>query len=175
MKIKLEEKLKESANHPLKLPADILRLQQELNHVPLPPSHTSASEETLCSICASPIVNYIPKYFLGERFNPACDGCDDSSLMSENSSFDQTFLEADPIPNTDDKPPYTRKGFSNRPSSTLQITSSSSSNCLHSQQCIIRQPFPPPLPALTPLVNEYSLYHSKTMAGELDYSLYKLF
>ena len=35
-------------------------------------------KETICSICASPISNNGPKYFLGEKFNPACDSCDDS-------------------------------------------------------------------------------------------------
>ena len=31
-----------------------------------------------CSICAQEIINYKPKYFLGEVFNPACSDCDDS-------------------------------------------------------------------------------------------------
>ena len=35
-------------------------------------------KETMCSICASPIPDYVPKYLLGEKFNPACDSCDDS-------------------------------------------------------------------------------------------------
>ena len=95
VRIKLEEKLNE---HPLKIPADdILGLQHKLNPtVPLPQSPPSASEETLCSICASPIPNYVPKYFHGEKFNPACNKCDDTSWMSDNSTSDETFLEADP-------------------------------------------------------------------------------
>ena len=40
-------------------------------------------EETLCTICASPIENYVPKYFLTERFRPACEKCDDNSEMSD--------------------------------------------------------------------------------------------
>ena len=129
-------------------------MTQELNHIPLPQSPTSASEETLRSICASAIVNYVPKYFLGEMFNPACETCDYTSWISENSS-DEAVLEVDLITIADDKPPFSRKGFNNRPTSTL-LNTSSSSNCLHD-----RQPFPPPLPALTPLVNKYSMYHSK--------------
>ena len=34
--------------------------------------------QTSCSICAQKIINYKPKYFLGEAFNPACNDCDDS-------------------------------------------------------------------------------------------------
>ena len=164
MKIKLEEKLNESLQHPLKIPADdILGLQHMLNPaVPLSQSPSSASEETLCSICASPILNYVPKYFHGEKFSPACNKCDDTSWTSEDSSSDEISLQPVPIP-------FTRRGFDTHTTSSRSKTSSSSSSCSHSQQCITRQPFPPPLPALTPLVNEYSMYHVKTMAGELDY------
>ena len=162
LKIKLEEKLMKSVQIPLKLSADILD-SQELKPVSLPQSCTSTSDETLCSICASPIPNFVPKYFHGEQFNPACDKCDDTYWMSEDSSSDEISLkQAVPIP-------FTRKGFDTRPTATTLKTSSSSSNCSHSQQCIIRQPFPPPLPTLTPLENEYSLYHKKIMAGELDW------
>ena len=38
----------------------------------------SVHSDTMCSICADPIPNYKPKYFLGEAFKPACDNCDDS-------------------------------------------------------------------------------------------------
>ena len=37
------------------------------------------SDETVCTICATPIVNYVQKYYLGEAFRPACDKCDDIS------------------------------------------------------------------------------------------------
>ena len=137
LKIKLEEKLNEFDEHSLKHPADISGLQQESNHILFPKS--PASEETLCSICASEIVNYVPKYFLGEIFNPACENCDDTSWISENSS-DEAVLEVDLITIADDKPPFSRKGFNNHPTSTL-LNTSSSSNCLHDQQCILRQPF----------------------------------
>ena len=31
--------------------------------------------ETLCSICSVCIQGYIPEYFLGEKFNAACESC----------------------------------------------------------------------------------------------------
>ena len=48
-----------------------------------PPSR--ADDEILCSICASPISNYILDYFCGEQFNPACYCC------KEKNSFDDPF------------------------------------------------------------------------------------
>ena len=133
---------------------------------------TEHSEENVCSICASPILNYIQKYFQGEPFNPACDKCDDDSYLSDDcisevSTVAQAFPDSVHI---DTKHPFTRRGF-NRSHQTINPSnfSSASANCSHNQQCIMRQPFTPPLPALTPLINEYSLYHLKTMAGELDW------
>ena len=49
------------------------------------PDNSSSSSSILCSICAIPIVNYVPKYFLGEKFNPACDKCDvDADELNED-------------------------------------------------------------------------------------------
>ena len=42
------------------------------------PDISSLSSSTLCSICAVPILSYVPKYLLGEKFNPTCDKCDDN-------------------------------------------------------------------------------------------------
>ena len=51
-------------------------------------------EETLCTICATSIVNYVQKYFHGEAFNPACDKCDDNSwVLDENISKAETDVE----------------------------------------------------------------------------------
>jgi hypothetical protein len=41
----------------------------------------------------NPLVNFIPKYFLGEQFNPSCDICDpgdfDDDILTElNPSLD---------------------------------------------------------------------------------------
>ena len=38
----------------------------------------SKSEE-ICSMCGSHIYNYIPEYFYGEKFNPACGHCKEDS------------------------------------------------------------------------------------------------
>ena len=47
-----------------------------------------SSDEILCTICANLIVNYIPKFCLGEPFRPACDKCDDGSWESDDNLFD---------------------------------------------------------------------------------------
>ena len=120
-------------------------------------------EETLCSICVSPILNYVPKYFLSARYSPACEKCEDNSKISEDEFFlSEENMEALVIP------PVTRKGFNHHPNFGAP-KNPVSYHCFHTQQCIIRQPFPPPLPSLTPIVNEYSMYHMKIMAGELDW------
>ena len=40
-------------------------------------------EKTFCSICSFEIPDYIPEYFLGEKYNPACKSC-----KSNDSSWD---------------------------------------------------------------------------------------
>jgi len=66
-------------------------------------SETSVGE-TLCSICASCIPEYTPKYFMGEIMNTACNYCDDTAPDDPFSSF-PTFgqppsLASHWIPNT---------------------------------------------------------------------------
>ena len=41
--------------------------------------------------------------------------------------------------------------------------------CMHETQCVARQPFSPPLPAMIPLVNQNSDYHVKIQSGSLDW------
>ena len=121
------------------------------------------SKETLCSIFAVSIVNYMPVYFLGERFNPACDKCKESNnLDGLSSAAEQESLTIEP------ELSFTPRGF-NFVLNMVAKPPMHSLDCCHSQQCIVRQPFPPPLPALVPIVNTYSMYHMKTMAGELDW------
>ena len=108
--------------------------------------------------------------FHGEQFNPACDKCDDDPGVFDE---DAPSKEIDDIALNEKSTEtvehlYTPKGFNSRPTLAAQSILSSS-NCSHPKQCIIRQPFPPPIPALTPLVNMYSLYHMKVLAGELDW------
>ena len=160
LKIKLEDQLlKTSRNY------------EPISPVVLLPSSTEDPveqnlEETFCSICATSIVNYVPRYCLGEPFNPACEKCHDDDV-SETDTADLALhhdMEID-----DPKHPFTPKGFNHRPTTTFAKSSSSSSDCFHESPCIVRQPFPPPLPALTPLINEYSMYHVKMLSGELDW------
>ena len=57
------------------------------------------SEETVCTICATPIADYVQKYYLGEAFRPACDKCDDKSWVSdENISEAETNVEDATLP-----------------------------------------------------------------------------
>ena len=174
LKIKLEDKLLET-NHQseeafsefaLTPSANKLSFQESLLAV-VPKSSKASSEKSFCSICANTITNYIPKYFLDEMINPACDKCDDKTWIPDDNIMEATPQTSSYIPDIKTEP-VTPKGFNTRPSNSSQHTSSTSV-CSHTPQCILRQPFPSPLPALTPLVNEYSLYHKKTMAGELDW------
>ena len=155
-KIKLEKKLNDI---PTSVKNSLVKnTPKQLNRTPRT-DLLEVLEETLCTICASPIENYVPKYFLSERFRPTCEKCDENS---ENYD-EENSLNLDTHANH----PVTRRGFKHTP--TFTSSNIADPNCSHANQCIIRQPFPPPLPTLTPLVNEYSLYHVKTMAGELDW------
>ena len=60
---------------------------------------TENTEETLWTGCATPIVNYVQKYFLGEAFNPACDKCDDNSwVLDDDISEAETDVKDAQIP-----------------------------------------------------------------------------
>ena len=162
LKIKLEEQLSKS-HEILTKSSSVLALPQPPVVIESSSNLKDNSKETLCSICAVSIVNYMPVYFLGERFNPACDKCKESdNLDGLSSAAEQESLTIDP------ELPFTPRGFNFRPIKVAKPPMHSL-DCCHSQQCIVRQPFPPPLPALVPIVNTYSMYHMKTMAGELDW------
>ena len=51
--------------------------------------------DTLCSICAAVIPHYIPDYFCGEAFNPACSKCKGND--SEDDPFSSFPLSGTPI------------------------------------------------------------------------------
>ena len=61
----------------------------------------------------------------------------------------------------------TGKGFTFRPTSA-NIVRSDTKICMHSQNCKIRDPFPPPLPALIPLKNRELDYHNRFLEGLLN-------
>ena len=49
-------------------------------------------EGTLCSICADPIHDYIPKFFEDIQINPACTNCDDeteSNIDNQTATVNQ--------------------------------------------------------------------------------------
>ena len=52
-------------------------------------------DDTLCSICAVRIENYVPDYFLGEKFSPACGTCkeNDVSWSSDEDLADHSRSE----------------------------------------------------------------------------------
>ena len=105
---------------------------------PLPASGSLSSlVPVICSIYSASIEKYQPKYYMGEQINPACDKCDDTSEM---------FIDNSPKP---EEFPLTRTGFNYRPTSAAQAFSAPR-NCSHIEQCIIRQPFPPPCPPSPP-------------------------
>ena len=79
--------------------------------------HLSLPDETLCSICAHPIVNYIPKYFLAQRYSPTCENCDDDSKISvDENSLSEKNME------TFANRPITEKGFNNHPTFDAKIS-----------------------------------------------------
>ena len=48
------------------------------------PTFDPLEDEIYCTICAEPISDYVPKYFLGTEMNPACERCQDSSISSDS-------------------------------------------------------------------------------------------
>ena len=51
-------------------------------------------DEVVCTICAEPIKNFVPKFFYGVQINPACSKCDDNSTELNNSeSKNETAME----------------------------------------------------------------------------------
>ena len=41
--------------------------------------------EKVCTLCAEPIPDYTPKYFMGTEIHPACISCQDSSSESDQN------------------------------------------------------------------------------------------
>ena len=89
-------------------------------------------------------------------------------LKSKSSSFLSTPSSSQPPLNLT---PITSKGFCPRaaPPFPSKTSADAPSPCKHTPQCSVRQPLPPPVPSMIPLVNYHSLYHQKMQAGELDW------
>ena len=72
-KIKLKEKLEDPKNNTkpeTKSKKRIFKKKSDNNKTIETPITT-----TLCSLCGVDIPNYIPEYFCGEKYNPACEKC----------------------------------------------------------------------------------------------------
>lgn len=91
----------------------------------------------------------------------------ESSLALTDAS--SPVIDAESVTDTINYP-LTRKGFSFRLYRTEKLPSLSKKN-MHSGFGILREPYPPPLPTLTPLVNKSSDYHNKVLDGTLDWGL----
>ena len=125
------------------------------NEVVTETSCKDQDSKVFCSLCATLIPNR-PKYFMGEEVNAACEKCEDK---------DDIYDKEPPLPK---KLVFRRHGFDLRPVKAGDLDRADRLP-LQSNSTIIREPFPPPLPALTPLVNSYSNYHIKIMKGSLDW------
>ena len=57
-----------------------------------------SKNQVFCSICSWAIDDYIPEYFCGEKFNPACETCKarDSSWASDDS-FSSFLSNSQPV------------------------------------------------------------------------------
>ena len=116
------------------------------------------------SLCATPTENYEPKYHICKIVNPQCARC-----VQDNSD---NIYDASSKPNNFQKPVLlTRKGFNYRPKYPFhkQQNWSLVGKCVHPKSCIVREPIPPPLPALTPLENDTSNYHTRFLNGSLNW------
>ena len=75
-KIKLEEKLEKTDKLRIRESSSVVPTKLQESSSPRQAAKSSSFgtdnvQETLCSMCANKIVDYVPEYFLGECFNPA--------------------------------------------------------------------------------------------------------
>jgi len=82
-----------------------------------------------------------------------------SSTSTQTLNDTSEALESDACPKPVDEKVCHDESFRKNYSQIKENTR----NCHHSQQCVIRQPFPPPLPSLTFLKDDTSLYHKHMM------------
>ena len=111
----------------------------------------------ICSICSFIIPNYIPKYFMGHEINAACEKCY-SPLDSSEAEDDVKCTEGDDV---------SESSYRENEDSLSDVTAPGKCSdviCKHSPQCVIRQPYPPPLPSITHIRNDRSKYHLHMMS-----------
>ena len=123
--------------------------------------------DIICNICADLILDYSPVFFMGEEVNPACKKCraiDESYDVYTSQDTDCNLSHDESVPQNI---PLTAKGFKTRSDHAIQVPVSGS--CSHEKVCKLREPFPPPLPSVTPLQNNSSNYHLRMKEGLLDW------
>ena len=85
--IKLEKKLQEELTNITKkdtaetVPSSTVCSSSSSSNSILDPSEA----EKVCTLCAEPIPDYTPKYFMGTEIHPACISCQDSSSESDQN------------------------------------------------------------------------------------------
>ena len=89
-KVKLEKKLEEQNDEKEN------KSEPPIEAIPEPSVSHLLRAEVVCSICSDQIIDYKPKYFLGEPFNPACKKCDDS-FEGDNSGPDPDGCRHSPV------------------------------------------------------------------------------
>ena len=83
MKLKLKEMLEDREMDNKEMINKKTKKKLQKKAIIAPPLR--AYDEIFCSICASPLPNYIPDYFCGQQLNPACHCC------KEKNSSDDPF------------------------------------------------------------------------------------
>ena len=92
--IKLRKKFDKSVNDSSAESSSSIALTE--HHQESPVLYNDCDSSVTCSICSVPIMDFKPKYFLGEPFNPACNDCDDS-FEGDNTGPDPDGCKHTPV------------------------------------------------------------------------------
>ena len=113
-------------------------------------------------LAIAPAPNYSKLKVVSSSLASSSTSCSAESILSEASL--SPLSSPVPTKQLSDLLPIPPKGFVLlRTTFFPSNTSSPPQTCSHDQQCVFRQPFPPPLPTMIPLVNNQSQYHEKMM------------
>ena len=132
----------------IKTEKELLKIETELKKIKQPIPSASKSTNTILTTTNTASTNTLPSSI-------ATDSAHNTSSSSTSSSLTSGH----------NLPPVSSKGFVYRPTNPINPPQS----CFHTTQCIVREPSPPPLPSITPLVNYSSQYHEKIQSGSLDW------